>query len=597
MAKTPYLTLVLFLAAWTIAGLVLLSSSSSQASPSLTERVSIASDGTQGNEDSFASDITPDGRFVTFTSYASNLVPGDTNNTEDIFLRDRTAGTTTRVSVGDSENQANALSSWGTISANGRYVAFSSTANNLVPNDADFRDDIYVRDLVNQTTTLVSTDAAGNKGNAESVGALISPDGRFISFSSVASNLVPGDSNTFSDTFIRDRDTDDDGIFDEPGMVSNVRISVDSNGGQANGNSYTGWISSDLRFVVFDSWATNLVAGDNNNFCQIDIDPELENCPDIFVRDRDTDGDGVFDEAGAVSTTRVSLSSAGAEGNCYSQDPRISQDGRFIFFESCASNLVSGDTNGLADVFMHDRQTGTTTRVSVSSSGAQGDRESNLYDISPNGRFILFDSNAANLVAGDTNDCGSGPGHCGDVFVRDRVTQITTRVSVDSAGNQANAVSGGGDAITSSGGVVAFSSHASNLVVGDTNICPRGPLTSPCSDAFVHELSDLDSDGEFDPFDPCPTVADCDNDAFGDGAERSIGTNPLAACGPDAWPADINNDGFSDIADVSALTGVFGQAVPPAPARYNIAPDTPDGFVDITDVSRMTGLFGMPCPP
>jgi hypothetical protein len=113
----------------------------------------------------------------------------------------------------------------------------------------------------------------------------------------------------------------------------------------------------------------------------------------------------------------------------------------------------------------------------------------------------------------------------------------------------------------------------------------------------VHELSDLDGDGERDPFDTCPGDPDCDDDAFGDGAERMIGTNPLAACGVDAWPADINNDGFSDIADVSALTGVFGQSVPPAPARYNIAPDPPDGFVDITDVSRMTGLFGVPCPP
>ena len=187
-----------------------------------------------------------------------------------------------------------------------------------------------------------------------------------------------------------------------------TRVSVDSAGVQGDGPSLQSNISADSlsadgRFVAFESDATNLVAGDSNGFT------------DVFVHDRQTG-----------ATTRISVSSAGVQGDLPSYKPKISDDGRFVSFNSIASNLVAGDTNGTSDSFVHDRQTGTTTRVSVDSAGVQGNRNSLETAISGDGRFVAFNSEATNLVTGDTNAQF-------DVFVHDRQTSTTTRVSVDSA--------------------------------------------------------------------------------------------------------------------------------------------------------------------
>ena len=392
-------------------------------------RISIASDGAQGNNDSWMASISADGRCVAFESAASNLVPGDTNGCRDIFVHDRHTGTTTRVSVASDGAQSNGPSSLPSISADGRFVAFSSWSSNLVPDDTNGCGDVFVHDRETRVTTRVSVASDGTQGNGHSSYPSISADGRFVVFWSEASNLVPDDTNGCGDVFVHDRET-----------RGTTRVSVASDGTKGNGEAKRGAISVDGRFVVFSSEASNLVPDDTNGW------------PDVFVHNRETGG-----------TTRVSVASNGTQGNGASWGGSISADNRFVVFGSSASNLVSSDTNGVDDVFVHDRLTGTTTRVSLASDGIQGNGNSwgNWRCMSADGRFVAFRSWSSNLVPDDTNGCA-------DVFVHDRLTGVTTRVSVASDGTQ-----GSGESLAPSvsgdGRFVAFQSRASNLVPDDTN--------------------------------------------------------------------------------------------------------------------------------
>src|SRR6476469_5059900 len=341
-------------------------------------RVSVDSAGNPGNSYSLFPSISADGQFVAFGSMSTNLVPGDTNNSEDIFVRDLLTNTTTRVSVDSAGNQGNGYSFLPSISADRRFVAFSSDASNILPGDTNNQTDIFVRDLLTNTTTRVSVDSAGNPGNNKSGSPSISADGRFVAFLSNSTNLVPGDTNNNYDIFVRDLFTN-----------TTTRVSVDSAGNQANRYSSPPSISADGRFVAFSSDASNIVPGDTNN------------TGDIFVRDLLTN-----------TTTRVSVDSAGNPGNSNSFYPSISADGRFVAFLSNATNLVPGDTNNQTDIFVRDLLTNTTTRAFVDSAGNQGNNFSNYPSISANGQKVAFSSLAANLVPGDTNN---GP----DVFVAD----------------------------------------------------------------------------------------------------------------------------------------------------------------------------------
>jgi len=296
-----------------------------------TTRVSVDSAGTQGTGGhSYETSLSADGRFVAFRSEATNLVAGDTNAADDIFVHDRQTGTTTRVSVDSAGTQGNSYSYTPSISADGRYVAFLSNASNLVAGDTNASWDIFVHDRQTGTTTRVSVDSTGTQGNgASAYHPSLSADGRFVAFLSEASNLVAGDTNGRSDIFVHDRQTG-----------TTTRVSVDSAGTQGTGgHSYTPSISADGRYVAFASTATNLVAGDTNG------------TGDIFVHDRQTG---------------------------------------FVAFFSYATNLVAGDTNGLRDIFVHDRQTGTTIRVSVDSAGTQGNGNSFAPSISADGRFVAL---------------------------------------------------------------------------------------------------------------------------------------------------------------------------------------------------------------
>ncbi|MFC6674097.1 TolB family protein [Marinobacterium aestuariivivens] len=427
----------------------------------ITERVSVNSAGVEGNNFSNVPAISADGRFVAFRSGASNLVAGDTNGTGDVFVHDRATGATSRVSVNSSGVEGNGDSARDipAISADGRFVAFVSGANNLVAGDTNGEEDIFVHDRDIGATFRVSIDSAGNQANGSSFEPAISADGHFVVFHSFASNLVAGDTNPL-DVFVHDRVTG-----------ATTRVSVDSSGNQAAGGSARPAISADGRFVAFGSGASNLVTGDTNGR------------PDVFVHDRDTG-----------ATTRVSVDSAGIEGNSDSDNPAISADGRFVAFNSRASNLVAGDTNGRYDVFVHDRVTGTTSRMSVDSAGVEGNGDSfTQSDISADGRFTTFPSRASNLVTGDTNSTN-------DVFVHDRLTGTTSRVSVDSAGVEANG-SSSNPAISADGRFVAFSSGASNLVASDTNgafdvfVHGRDPIADAGPDQAVDEGTLVTLDG------------------------------------------------------------------------------------------------------
>jgi WD40-like Beta Propeller Repeat len=392
----------------------------------VTSRVSVATGGAQGNFDSSGASISADGRLVAFQSQANNLVSGDTNVASDVFVRDRVADTTVRVSVVSGGEQGNNFSYGGPISADGRYVAFSSSASNLVSVDTNFSDDAFVRDLQSPTTQRVSLDSAGAEGNGDSYAWAISSDGRFVAFVSYASNLVSGDTNGWSDVFVRDRIAG-----------TTERVSVDSGGVQGNSSSSSASISASGRYVAFDSLATNLIAGDSNGVT------------DVFVHDRQLG-----------TTERVSVDAGGMQGNNVSYEPSISADGRCVAFSSFASNLVSGDTNGWADIFVRDRLASVTERMSVDSGGTQANNSCFEPSISPDGRHVAFSALASNLVPGDTN--GND-----DVFVRDRRTGTTERMSIDTAGAQ-GFFGSRRPSISIDGRFVGFHSY-SPLVPGDTN--------------------------------------------------------------------------------------------------------------------------------
>ena len=353
----------------------------------ITTRVSISSADVQGNNGSIYPSISSDGQYVAFSSFADNFVDDDTNGAYDVFVHDRQTGETSRVSVSSAGGQGNNDSGVITpISSDGRYVAFASGADNLVDGDTNGVSDVFVHDRQTGETTRVSVSSAGGQGiNGGGGTPSISSDGWYVAFVSSADNLVDGDSNLRGDVFVHNRQNGE-----------TTRVSVSSAGGQGNNGSSTSSpsISSDGRYVAFESFADNLVDGDTNG------------AQDVFVHDRQTG-----------ETSRVSVSSAGGQGKDGSSMSSFSFDGRYVAFISPADNLVGGDTNGENDIFIHDRQTGETTRVSVSSTGGQSNDDSYLPSISSDGRYIAFESEADNLVADDTNGDR-------DIFVHDRLSSM-----------------------------------------------------------------------------------------------------------------------------------------------------------------------------
>ena len=377
--------------------------------------------------------LSADGRFMAYESFDSALIPPSLIINPGISIYDFVTQKSTPIIINSNGIEGNGGNRNPAISADGRFVAFISGTD---PFGASLND-IYIHDRLNGQTNLLSISSSGSLGSSGPSAPAISADGRFIALESLASDIVTGDNNQNLDIFVHDRLT-----------KQTTRINMGLGGVEANSSSGSASISYDGRYVAFESYASNLVAGDSNGRV------------DIFVHDRLTQ-----------KTIRISTDSKGVQGNGDSFYPTLNATGRLVTFTSSSSNLVPGDTNGKSDVFIHDRLTGQTSLVSVNSNGIQGNDHSGggspfifipgASAISVGGRFVSFTSIASNLVDGDTNAEA-------DVFLRDRLTNKTTRVSIGSNGQEGNSFSSL-PALSANGRVVAFQSLANNLVSGDTN--------------------------------------------------------------------------------------------------------------------------------
>jgi len=418
------------------------------ASAGVLERVSVSNVGVQGNADSFVVGgkrvVSADGRFVVFTSHANNLVADDTNDVRDVFLRDRRAGTTTRVSVDPAGGNADGPSFNASISADGRFVVFTSAATDLVQGDRNWHYDVFVRDLWRGETSRVSVTPDGGDPGDDSGEGSISADGRFVAYVTWARLLTPED---------RDWGTRDIIVRDLK-RGTNTLASVAFDGGEPEYACWDATIGGDGRHVAFVSNSENLMSGDGN--------PAME----AWVRDLD-----------AGENIRVGVDPSGGDANERSRHPRLSDDGRYVAFRAHASDLVAGDTNDQADIFLRNLDTGVTERVNLSSSGDQATGGGSWFpDISGNGRYVVYLTDASNLFDDDTNGFG-------DVVAHDRVTGVTTQLSVSSSGGQVNAWSNH-PSVSATGRYVAFESLASDMVPGDTNevwdvFIAEGPAPGP----------------------------------------------------------------------------------------------------------------------
>lgn len=336
----------------------------------VTERASLSASAGQASGDSDQVSISGDGRYVAFRSAATNLIVGDTNGVADIFVRDRWTGLLDRVSVSSLGEQATAESLEPHMSYDGRFVVFASEANNLATDvTSGSSKDIFVRDRVQRTTRTVSRSASGAGANGDSHRPRVSTDGRYVTFEGSSSNLIPAMTTTNYQVFRRDME------------AGTVLVSSNLNGSGGNGFSWNGGISGDGRFVAFVSNVSNLVTADTNGNT------------DAFVRDM------------LLGVTRlVTVSSAGTQGSGAAFiSSSISRDGRWIAYSSNAPNLAPGEFAASYDIFVHDRITSQTFRASVNSSGAAANQ--NSYDpvISDDGRYVAFQTFSTNLDPIDTD--------------------------------------------------------------------------------------------------------------------------------------------------------------------------------------------------
>ncbi len=413
-----------------------------------TTRISVATDGTEGNGASARPSISADGRYVAFQSWATNLVVNDTNNAWDIFVHDRTNGVTTRVSVATNGDQANGSSYAPSISADGRYVAFQSDANNIVADDSNGHSDIFIHDLQNGTTAIVSLAQDGSPANGDSSDPSVNGDGHHVAFTSDASNLVSNDADGVADVYVRD-------VAADHTVLASTTNAQDLGNRGSSGAS----ISNDGRFTVYASQTTSL-------------GPSLDH-PEIYVYDRN---DG--------SDTMVSISNDGAPSNGSTYRPAISGNGEYVVFDSGdTTNLVAGMTGG---VFMHNLETDVTTGVLPTGIAAQ---------LNIDGRFVVFAASRQYLSPTD-------PTGAIDVYRLDRQTGTTIRVSQNDSGEPGNGesgtyelgASGHATSVSETGQFVAFTSSADNLVPGDTNddwdvfvadLGPISPVNGPSVPTFV----------------------------------------------------------------------------------------------------------------
>jgi Tol biopolymer transport system component len=402
------------------------------------ERISVSASGEQAKDASTSASTSADGRYTAFLSLASNLVPGDTNNGCDVFVRDNSSGAIERVSVSSTEAQVDTGFNCDApaISADGRFVAFHSDAPGLVPNDTATNSDVFVRDRLLGTTERVSVGSDGETplGNGTAYGNSLDPaisaDGRFVAFMSSGRNLIPGRQINETHVYVRDR------------LTGTTEIVSERPDGQAtNGPAAQPSLSADGRYVAFVSFSSEGFVPRDDNFG-----------PDVFVRDRVTG-----------TTTAVSVTPTGGlseRAGAQSLQPSISADGRYVAFSSNAGDLVPGDDFNDYDVFVRDRVAGTTRMASVTSTGEQAfGGDSTAPSISADGRFVAFQSSAGNLSPGG----GFGTS---DIIVFDVARSVTKPITLGQDFDQDDSFS---PSLIADGSQVAFSSRNNDLVADDTN--------------------------------------------------------------------------------------------------------------------------------
>jgi Tol biopolymer transport system component len=436
----------------------------------VTVRASLGDDNQQGGGDVLNGDVrvlalSADGRYVAFVSKAENLVDNDGNGDADVFLRDMVGRTTILVSVGLGGVSGNAASGQPSISADGQYVAFVSAATDMHADDGDGVVDVFVRDVLNGTTTLVSRNSAsGPKGDGDCANPNISADGRYVVFETFADNLDGfdgigptggADTDALSDIYRRD-------VLDPVGGFQTILISRATDtpgtpitpGAKGNLASLNARASADGNLVVFESLASNLVLVSDEG------GPDSNGFRDCFVRD-------VLGGA----TRRVTLSSAQGNPNGPSDVPSISADGRFVAYRSNASNIHPDDDGQENDIFLYDLLTETVIICSQHTFGTQAGNSCSFPIVTGDGRFVVFQSGATSLVNGDSNGRT-------DIFRHDRLTRETNRVAVSTYGGELNGESLR-PTVSSDGQYIAFVTDATNAADDDSNgavdVYLRGP--------------------------------------------------------------------------------------------------------------------------
>ena len=410
-----------------VLSVVFASAAAAHAQSGRFERLSVSSAGAQGDAGSYAPATSADGGVTAFVSNASNLVADDTNGRCDTFVRD--AGSTTRVSVSTAGEEGRGGFDCGStpaISGDGRYVVFVSDAEGLVPGDTNGQLDVFVRDRVASTTRRVSVSSSGAESDGNSFDPAISADGRFVAFTSGARNLVEGEFLSDSHVYVHELATG------QTEWVSHGPTYGTS------GGSYQAALSADGRYIAFGSQSALL-----------EDDTNLR--PDVYVVDRVT-----------ATTSRVSVASDGGQGDLGSRGseaPAISADGRYVAFASDARDLAPGVDRFDAQIYVRDRNAGTTTLASVNANGdeAVGD-DSLVPSISADGRYVAFHTGANNLYPGHVFDTI-------DVVVRDMREATTKAITVGRASGDYSLFA----SLSADGQWVTFGSLASFLVGDDTN--------------------------------------------------------------------------------------------------------------------------------
>jgi len=412
--------------------------------------------------------LNANGRYVVFHSTASNLATNDTNTRLDVFWRDRVAGLNVVASVNTNGVAGNGSSTVRGISADGRYVVFSSTSSDLVSGDNNATEDVFVRDMVSNVTVMVSRNVAGTgPGNNYSRYAAISGDGTRVAFESAATDLTAaGNPVGNNQVFVRN-------------LVGNTTRLVSFRPGSANGAnaySYQAAVSFNGNVTAFTSTA----------------EPGSGSDTDIWAHYYTANTNALVSEALPSAT-----------GDSFSSAPQINASGTHVVFASSAKNLTPGDSNQISDVFLFNLTNGVLTLISANTNGmGSGNDASTAPVLSANGRYVAFQSTASDLVAGDTNNAY-------DVFRRDTLSGFTALVSVNRTGSGPGNNSSASPEITPDGRFIVFETIATNLVANDLNGAIQDVVLRDMASNVVELISiNVGGTGTANNFSQDPVISD-----------------------------------------------------------------------------------------